>query len=122
MECFSLLYNGVNIGEVEVYREGLYYRIKTRFKISQNGYYQLCVWGDSGVRKLGLCVPYGEIFGTEVTIPSNRILGEIHYFFLEHKGGICYHPVFEDRPFRYLKSLEKAFLIFCEGSWQLATE
>ena len=102
------------IGEAEVFREGLYYRIRCRVRLSGKVLCKVLVSCGTREDNLGVLVPEGDAFVLETRIPVKRLgEGELRFRVLprhtELKGRFV--PLAPEEPFRYLSRLKDARLV-----------
>ena len=109
---------GEPIGKAEVLRQGLYYKIHCRCRLTGNVMYRLYVKGNSGEESLGVLVPLGSGFGLETRIPVKRVgEGELS-FFVEPKHTASsgeFMLVYPEEPFSYISRLKDAYLEYRDG-------
>ena len=68
-ECFDVLLNGENVGQVQLNREGLYIRVRCRCKAPEGKIWRLF----AGNTRLGIPVPRGEALVLETRVAAKRL-------------------------------------------------
>lgn len=105
-------------GKVLVQRQGLYYRICCRCKITDSSRYKLVASCAENTVDLGLCVPTEGEFGVDTKIPIKRLGEGKLTFCLVPKNKIPqgkFVPIFPDKPFPYIQKLKSAHLATQDG-------
>lgn len=106
------------IGRVMVQRQGLYYRICCKSKLTGAVRYKLVVSCGDNTVDLGICIPLEDGFGMNTRIPVKR-LGEgtlIFQFVPKHTElQTQFVPVFPEEPFGYIRQLQNAHLAKQDG-------
>ena len=106
------------IGMVMVQRQGLYYRICCKSKLTGAVRYKLMVSCGNNTVDLGICVPLEEGFGVNTRIPVKR-LGEGPLTFQltpkHHMLLAQFVPVSNEEPFGYIRYLQNAHLAKQDG-------
>lgn len=98
-------------GEVTVEKEGLYYRFFCRVQLPEGTRCRLYARAEGKNQDLGLCIPQGRDFVVQTRLPVKHFgLGE-YQFCLEQPGTEKFVPVYSDRPFSALDSLEQGKFI-----------
>ena len=110
---YEILLGGQGIGKAKVDRQGLYYAISCRCRLSGEVVYKVTVSCGENTESLGILVPEGGAFVLTTRIPIKR-LGE---------GTLMFHavprhtqiqgrfmPVTPEEPFAYLSRLGNAFM------------
>lgn len=100
-------------GKVQIIRQGLYYRIICRCRISGAVVHKL--YAVCGRRKedLGIVVPVEGGFGTELRVPVKRFGEAVFSFHLRPKQEYMegsFAPIFPEEPFSYIARLKESFL------------
>ena len=117
-QVYSVLSGEESVGTVWLRRQGLYYRIRCRCRLTGTVKYKLvAVCGENAV-DLGLCVPYADGFGTDVQIPIKQIgEGELRFRLIPKHGRLHgrFVPVSPDEPFSYIRQLQNAHLARQDG-------
>ncbi len=110
------MYNEKNVGQAEIIKEGLFYRIHCACKPTDEGIHRITVSDGISVVDLGICVPVGERFVLTTRIPAKRLTGENLSFALVGKNeGEHTVPVDTGAPFAHLDKLENARLEVTNG-------
>ena len=106
------------VGTAKVEKQGLYYRICCRCKVSGEGMRRIVVTSGKTREDLGICVPMGNEFGLDRKIPCKRFGdGKPEFLLLPKYPGIQgrFVPVYPDEPFAYMTRLKNAYLEIREG-------
>ena len=101
------------VGKVEAAREGLYVRFSCRCQPTDRDMIRLWMICGEKETDLGLCVPVGDVFGTEKRIPAKQCGDGNLQFCLRHKDDTLrgkFIPLSPEEPFQYIHRLETAFL------------
>ena len=121
---YSVQFGTQQVGKVQVWREGLYYRFFCRCRISGDVVCRLAVRSGEKEEILGVVVPVGEDFGLEKRIPAKRLGEGQMEFFLVTKGSLPirenrqtgqFVPIYPEEPFAYIAQLKEAFFIRQNG-------
>lgn len=109
---YAVYMGNERVGSAAVTREGLYYRISCRCRLSGTVPCRIAVTGEKEV-DMGLCVPQGDEFGIEKRIPIKKIgEGELRFQVLPRhqvSKGI-FVAISPEEPFRYIARLKDAYL------------
>ena len=100
------------VGTAHVTQEGLYYRICCQCQLTGTDPYRITVSGDTDV-DLGICVPMGDGFGIETSIPVKRVGKGALNFCAVPKNRInreFFVALSPEEPFGYIQRLKKAYL------------
>ena len=115
---YEVLLNDAVAGKVQVTQEGLYYRVRCRCAVPDDGIYRLVAVSDHGKENLGVVVPENDGYILNRKIPAKN-LPEGSSFALSADGGTDSHkfvPISPDEPFSYIDQLQSAFLEIREGN------
>lgn len=115
---YDILLGAESIGKAQVEKEGLYYRISCRCRLSGEVPYKVHAACAGKCEDLGLLVPQNGAFALTTRLPIKR-LGEGQ---LEFKA-VPRHPKYEgefipisvEEPFSYLSRLENAYMQIRDG-------
>ena len=110
---YSITSGEENIGNVQVERQGLYYRISCRCKLTGCVRYNLLVVSGENTVDLGLCVPKDGVFGVDTSIPIKRVgEGTLTFYVRPRHSAIQgkFLRVSPDEPFAYIRRLQQAHL------------
>ena len=109
----NVLIGNETIGKVKVTKEGLYYRICCKCKLSGAVVCRLVIQWDNKAESLGVLVPEADSFCLNTKLPAKR-LGDGQPVFRvtpkHEKLPERFVPIRADEPFAYLSELEKAYL------------
>ncbi len=115
---YEVLLGGQPIGKAKVERQGLYYSISCRCRLSGEVVYKVTVSCGENTENLGILVPESGAFVLTTRIPVKR-LGEGELAFqavprhTELRGKFV--PISPETPFAYISRLENAFLEIRQG-------
>lgn len=116
---YMLTYNDRPVGEVNVFRRGLYYDIKCRLKMLNDKRIRLICVSETGESDLGVCVGYG--MGQELNrlVPIKSIGSELMKFYLTSNKGYreCY--IDENKVFPYIEELESSVVLRDSRGWKI---
>lgn len=108
---YDILMDSQVVGQADVKKEGLYYRIVCRCKPLSEGIHRVRVENGEISRDLGICVPTGDDFSLTTRVPVKYLPGDKLTFQLIPKDAPQkVVPVAQDQPFAYLDMLESATL------------
>lgn len=107
------------VGKAQVTRQGLYYHVSCRCRLSGEGMYRLEVSSGEKRVNLGILVPMDFGFGLQSQFPVSRVgEGELHFCLRprhEEPVGRQFVPIIPEEPFSYLERLKDAFLEIQNG-------
>ena len=115
---FDIILGNEAIGKANMQKEGLYYRITCRCRLSGEVTYKVIVSCGEQKADLGILVPENGAFMLTTRIPMKK-LGEGAMLFRaeprhpELKGKFV--PISADEPFSYLSRLENAYMQIRDG-------
>ena len=113
METYSIHFGEEILGEANVKKQGLFYRIHCLCRISGSVPFRIAVRGDREV-DLGLCVPMEHDFGLNTSIPISKVgNGKLEFWArpthtIQKLDCVTVSP---DEPFGYLAKLKDAFWV-----------
>lgn len=118
---YDVLLNNIPVGNVQVDREGLYYKFQCSCRFPQNRIYRIRVSDGKSEIMLGVCIPKGDQFVLNTKIPTKKIQGETLLFTAETQNemGIC---VESGMSFAYLDKLETARLQNTNGQFRIVID
>ena len=110
---------GENVGRVQAEKQGLYYHVVCRCRLSGDVVYRLeCSAGEKKAN-LGVLVPMDAGFGVDTRFPVSRVgEGRLSFSLLPKHDplrGRCFVPLCPEEPFGYLERLKDAFLETRDG-------
>ena len=117
-DTYEILYGQQPVGTVRMEKQGLYYRICCRCKVSGEGMRRIVVTCGNTREDLGICVPTDEGFGLDRKIPCKRFGEGSPEFTLLPKYPDAvgkFVPVYPDEPFAYMTRLKDAYLQIRDG-------
>ena len=106
------------VGTAKVEKQGLYYRICCRCRVSGEGMRRIVVTCGITREDLGICVPMDGNFGLDRKIPCKRFGEGVPAFSMMPKypeAAGKYVPVYPDEPFAYMTRLKDAYLQVRDG-------
>ena len=106
------------IGQVQVERQGLYYRFSCRCRPKETGMHRVLASCNGKQEDLGTLVPMDGAFGLEKRIPAKRLGEGVPEFLLISKNSARkerFVPVYPEEPFSYMARLKDAYLKRKEG-------
>lgn len=116
---YAVIFGEKSIGKAHVTRQGLYYRILCRCRLTGDVLCRLEARCADRCVNLGILVPEGDGFGLETRIPVSRLgEGEMKFCVLprhEPAEERTFAPIYPEEPFAYLSRLKDAFLEIREG-------
>ena len=108
-----------SVGKAQVTRQGLYYHVSCRCRLSGEEMYRLEVSSGEKRVNLGILVPMDAGFGLQSQFPVSRVgEGELHFCLRprhEEPVGRQFVPIIPEEPFSYLERLKDAFLEIQNG-------
>ena len=111
---YPVLQGGQAIGSVSMARQGLYYHIRCRCRISGEVMFRLILTHQDGQLDLGILTPMDGCFGLNSSISAKKLGKGNVTFSLRPRHPLveekCF-PVSAEEPFAYLQKLERAYLI-----------
>ena len=110
---YGITLGGQEIGKASLQRQGLYYAISCRCRLSGEVVYKVTVGCGEHTESLGILVPEGGAFVLNTRIPIKRLgEGELHFQAVPRHTELrgTFIPVSPESPFAYISRLENAFL------------
>ena len=110
---YPVRHGDAQIGTVSVTKQGLYYCIHSRCRLSGQVVFHLRGQWDNKSENLGVLVPEDGIFCLRTKIPVKRAGEGAPRFYIEprhEKMPEAFIPIRADEPFAYLSRLENAYL------------
>lgn len=110
---------GKPTGKAQVEKQGLYYHVVCRCRLSGDVMYRLeCSCGDKKTN-LGILVPMDAGFGMDTRFPVSRVgEGTLRFVLLPRHDEMTkrtFAPIRPEEPFRYMEQLKDAFLQTQQG-------
>ena len=115
---YDVLLGDEPIGKAQVKKEGLYYCISCRCRLSGEVVYRIEAKGDAGTEDLGVLVPENGAFVITKRIPAKRLgQGALQFRAVPRriKTDEKFVPISPEEPFAYLSRLENAYLQIRNG-------
>lgn len=115
-DSFDVRYKGRTVGNVQLSREGAYYRYHAKCALGDKGVYRLIVMSGEDTTPLHIFVPQDTVMICSGRIPAKVLKGENLLFSVvaENKKENSL-PVEADKAFAYLDKLEDAVLIMTQN-------
>ncbi len=113
---YEVAYRGQTVGTADVIREGLYYRILARCRVSDSEIHRLYAGGE----KLGVLIPDRGGLILETRIPAKR-WSEVPVFSLDASRGE-FIPIRQGKPFSKLNKVRMGKLAIRDGEPGLLLE
>ena len=111
---YSVQFGNQPAGKVQVQRQGLYYQIHCRCRLTGDVVCRLYAKSGEKQENLGVVVPMDGGFGLDTRIPVKR-LGEGELTFTlapKHDSGReKFVPIIPEEPFAYIERLKTSFLV-----------
>ena len=111
---YPVLQGGRAIGSATLTRQGLYYHICCRCRLSGEVMFRLILTQEDGQLDLGILTPMDGCFGLNSSISSKKLgKGDVAFSLRPRHPSAeekCF-PVSGDEPFTYLQELERAYLV-----------
>ena len=109
VQKFDVNFAGQNVGNVELIREGLYYRLRCRCTVHDNEIHRLYVDGE----KIGVLLPENGELVLDTKVAAKRLKEECSFSLEEKERNFI--PIHPEETFGYLGKLRLAKLAFREG-------
>ncbi len=109
---YDVMLRGTKVGQVQVTKEGLYYRFQCRCRLSGD-ICRLVVRWDGEEEKLGILVPDGDGYFLDTRLPAKRLGQGSLRFFVEPNRAVLtgrFVPIYPEEPFSYIEKLKTAYL------------
>ena len=115
---YKIMFNGEQVGCVQVEIEGLYYRFNCTCVLKDNKIYRIYVEDGKTKIKLGVCVPDGQSLTLSTKVPIKYLQGDDFHFSIEsdYKKAIS---VINGQPFLHLDKLQTAHLQIADGQLKI---
>lgn len=112
---YPIIWNGHSVGNAEISKNGMFYRIRCRCEFADKGRYRVWVTDGKNAVDLGLCVPEGCIFSCVTRIPCKNFSSESFAFQIVGEDSKRWVPVSSGVPFGFLEQLNAARLQTTNG-------
>ena len=115
---FDIILGTESIGKAQVEKEGLYYRITCRCRLSGEVPYKVHAVCNEKCEDLGLLVPQSGAFTLTTRLPIKRLgEGQLQFKAVPRhtKTEGKFVPISADEPFSYLSRLENAYMQIRDG-------
>ena len=109
---YPVFFGQAQVGKVQVRKQGLYYRIFCRCRMTGAVVCRLTVQCGQNRENLGVVVPVEEGFGLEKSVPCKRLgEGEPEFRLLpkHEKAAGTFVPIYPEEPFAYIRNLKDAY-------------
>lgn len=104
---YKILWNGKQVGQAKVEREGLYYKFTCVCVFHNYDIHRIIVSDGKELVKLGVCIPDGDKFTLSTRVPAKYLPGSSLCFTVEADSTSAI-PVFSGKLFAHLDKLETA--------------
>ena len=115
---YPVFYEGKRIGNGCVVRNGLYHKISCRCTLPEGEPFRLLMSSSQRKLDLGICVPFGTVFGIDTNVPA-KLTGEAPFEFTAvmhtKREHATFVPVRCDEPFCFITAL-KGSILWKEGN------
>ncbi len=115
---YDVILGSESIGKAQVEKEGLYYRISCRCRLSGEVAYKVHALCGEKCEDLGLLVPQNGAFTLTTRLPIKRLgEGQLQFKAVPRhpKTEGKFVPISADEPFSYLSRLENAYMQIRDG-------
>ena len=82
---YRVTLDNINVGTATVTQQGLYYRITCRCAFNEKGFYCISVQSGEHREYLGVCVPEGDSYILDKSIPIKRFPEKKLFFYASRK-------------------------------------
>ena len=109
---YCVTFGQAEVGNVQVRREGLYWRFCCRCRITGDVVCRLVVQCGNSRESLGIVVPDGDVFHLDTRLPAKKLEQGIPQFVLipRHEVGEgTFVPLKPEEPFAYIAKLKDAY-------------
>ena len=87
MRCYDIFWNSKKVGFAQIQQHGLYSLICCRCSFDTPAIYRITIRGQMHDVYLGVCVPVGDAFVLEKSIPSKHLQNDSLHFRVESEGS-----------------------------------
>lgn len=111
MERYEVFAGETVVGNAELIREGLFYRIRCRCRLPADSMYRLQMTAGDIHRDLGICVPVDGVFGVDTKVSVKLLGAEPRRFSVTDSQKGTERATLEvcaGKPFAFLDRLETA--------------
>ncbi len=115
---YDIILGTESIGKAQIEKEGLYYRIFCRCRLSGEVAYKVHVSCGEKSEDLGLLVPQSGAFVLTTRLPAKRLgEGQLKFRAVPRHPKLAgkFVPISADEPFSYLSRLENAYMHIRDG-------
>lgn len=115
---YDIMLGTQSIGKAQVEKEGLYYRISCRCRLSGEIPYKVYASCCDKTEDLGLLVPQSGAFVLTTRLPVKRLgEGQLEFRAVPRTPKLAgeFVPISADEPFSYLSRLENAYMQIRDG-------
>lgn len=106
LKDYPVTYLGATVGKIEITKEGLYYRYKGEFQLTEDHFYRVYALAPSGKINLGVCNPTGGIWAISGTIAIRKLNVDCLQFEICTPEKIdTFIPINENQPISSLEHL-----------------
>ena len=112
-DIFSVYHGEELVGSMQVKQKGLYYHFLCKCTLHSGTLFTVEACRGDKTENLGICIPYGETFGLQTSLPvKNFGTGQWHFCIRpkHNESKYQFHPIREDTPFPLLDKLQNGYL------------
>lgn len=116
--AYPVMLGKEEIGQAQVIRQGLYYQIRCRCKLTGEVMHRLVLIAEDQEENLGIPAPEGAWFCLTKRLPVSRISGRILHIHARPRSAVLresFIPLKPEEPFLYLQRLRDARLAEQDG-------
>jgi hypothetical protein len=106
LKDYPVTYLGATVGKIEITKEGLYYRYKGEFQLTESHFYRVYALTPSGEMNLGVCCPAEGKWTISGTIAINKLNTDcLHFEICTSEKKDTFIPINENQPIPFLEHL-----------------
>ena len=107
-ECYNVIFNGQSVGETELYRDGLYWKIRCVCRLEQGPMYRLTAQTDTGNLDLGTLIVIQNEYILDTRISAKKADKFVAFHVCIPGDEKVFTPLYSDRAFEKFEVLERA--------------
>ena len=119
---YQIVWKGKPVGDAEVHKEGMFYRVVCKCSLPKDGTFRVIVTDGKNMCDLGICVPNGNGPVCMAHIPCRKLCGNNFSFSLRDANKTSGLPIASNRPFVHLDKLNAARLQFTNGQSEIVID